>query len=90
MTQTKQTDKNGNLEPYRSKQMELNDRSLCQAKDNIIKLISLETQKIDFREDHYWYTLFGKKRLLHSYVPPSLLHFEGINLFDFYTQLLYA
>lgn len=53
MTQRKQTDKNGNLELYRSKQMELNDQSLYQAKDNIIKLISLETQKMDFSEDHY-------------------------------------
>lgn len=43
MTQSKQTDKDGNLEAYRSKEMELNDQSLCQVKDNIIKLISLET-----------------------------------------------
>lgn len=28
MTQSKQTDKDGNLEPYRSKEMELNDQSL--------------------------------------------------------------
>lgn len=43
MTQSKQTDKDGNLEPYRSKETELNDQCLCQVKDNIIKLISLET-----------------------------------------------
>lgn len=38
-----QADKNVDLELYRSEGMKLNDKSLCQVKDNIIKLISMET-----------------------------------------------
>lgn len=50
MTQCKQTDKNVDLELYRSEGMKkLNDKSLCQVKDNIIKLISMENiKKMDF------------------------------------------
>ena len=42
MTPNKQTGKNDNLEPYRFKEMELSSKGLCQGKDNIITLISIE------------------------------------------------
>jgi hypothetical protein len=53
---------------------ELNDKFLFQEKDNVINLISTETQsKIDFSGDHSWHVTFGEKKTQLVFSPTVII-----------------